>query len=398
MYIELQTERLVLKPLGLQYLESVHSYASDIENTRYMLHLPNTSIEETAAFLRGADMEWNKNQPEFYEFAVFYENHPIGAVSIYLEDDVKTGELGWILDKKYWNKGIVTEAARELISFSVRRCGITHFIAHCDTENLASCCVMEKLGMRRTGEYGGRKNKASSEERREYQYELYASLLETTKNTRDLGGYRTKEGKLTKFHSILRSDRQLQSSAKDMNFLIEHNITTIIDLRAKELVECVPSSFSGVAGFQYFNYPMEEGSRIPESEAAVPESYMEIAAAKEMPNVFRCIANAESGVMYHCSAGKDRTGVVSAILLLHAGVSDKEIVQDYVDTKEYLAEILKTIPINFPRINMNIVTPCPAYMTEFLRRFRDTYVDTDHYFRQLGLTEKEREKIRRKLV
>lgn len=43
----INTERLILEPLGIKYLESVHTYASDLENIRYMCNLPNKSIEET---------------------------------------------------------------------------------------------------------------------------------------------------------------------------------------------------------------------------------------------------------------------------------------------------------------------------------------------------------------
>ena len=58
---------------------------------------------------------------------------------------------------------------------------------------------------------------------------------------------------------------------------------------------------------------------------------MGIAKAKVMPEVFKCIANAKTGVMFNCTAGKDRTGVVAAILLLHAGVDDKDIIDNYHD-------------------------------------------------------------------
>lgn len=50
---------------------------------------------------------------------------------------------------------------------------VSHFLGHCDTENIASYKVMEKLGMSRTGEWGGRRNKSASEDSLEYQYELY---------------------------------------------------------------------------------------------------------------------------------------------------------------------------------------------------------------------------------
>lgn len=168
--IEIKTERLLLKPLGSKYLEMVNAYATDYENTKYMVHLPNENREETAAFLAGVDAEWAKESPASYEFALLYQGDQIGAVGIYFEDGV--GELGWIVNKKYWRKGFAYEAAKALVAYFIEHMGTTHFIAHCDAENTASYKVMEKLGMTRTGEWGGRRNRAAAEDSFEYQYEL----------------------------------------------------------------------------------------------------------------------------------------------------------------------------------------------------------------------------------
>lgn len=92
--------------------------------------------------------------------------------------------------------------------------------------------------------------------------------------------------------------------------------------------------------------------------------------------VFRSIAKAKTGVMFNCTAGKDRTGVVSAVLLLHAGVDKNDIIQDYVLTREYGKERLALIHQNFPEIDMNIVTPCETFMAEFLQLFIGRYGDT----------------------
>lgn len=170
--IAINTKRLVLKPLGIKYLETVYEYASDIENTKYMVHLPDRTMEETKEFLQKVEREWKRDVPSFYEFAIIYENRQIGAVSIYRVDDL-SGELGWIINKKYWKRGIAYEAAVSLLDFSIKELKIRHFIAHCDAENIASYKIMEKLGMLRTNTRGGRKNKASDEKRTEYQYELY---------------------------------------------------------------------------------------------------------------------------------------------------------------------------------------------------------------------------------
>lgn len=170
--MEIKTKRLVLKPLGVQYLNSVFQYASDFDTTKFMVYLPSETIEETLDFLQKAEKEWQKEKPAFYEFAILFDKKHIGAVSLYLDDSRTEGEFGWIIDKAYWNQGITTEAAKALFDFAVNHLRIKHFIAHCDAENTGSYRVMEKLGMKRTAINEGRKNRSSDENRREYQYEL----------------------------------------------------------------------------------------------------------------------------------------------------------------------------------------------------------------------------------
>ena len=171
--IEITTERLQLKPLGSQYLQTVNNYAMDYENTKYMNCLPNETTEETINFLKGVDEEWAKERPESYEFAIIYENKHIGAIGIHFKNEV--GEIGWIVHKKYWRNGFAYEAAQALVNYFINYMGTTHFIAHCDTENTASYRVMEKLGMVRTDKYGGRRNRAATQDSFEYRYELIVS-------------------------------------------------------------------------------------------------------------------------------------------------------------------------------------------------------------------------------
>ncbi len=171
----IKTDRLVLKPMCKDYLKSTHEYAADLENTKYMMFLPNSSLEETLEFLKGAEAEFLKKQPSFYEMAVFHDGVHIGAVSLYLNEAKDSGELGWILNKRYHGHGFATEAAKALLDYAVKQLGVMHFTAHCDTENAASRKVMEKLGMVLKEEHGGRKNRQSDEERREYTFELNIS-------------------------------------------------------------------------------------------------------------------------------------------------------------------------------------------------------------------------------
>ncbi len=226
----------------------------------------------------------------------------------------------------------------------------------------------------------------------------YRSLLKTTQNTRDLGGYRTLSGSVTRTGVLWRSDVQNHPSEEDCDLLIAHGITTVIDLRGAAEAEAKPSGFAGRKGFSYFNFPVNEGSGIPGSPEEVPQSYLKIAGAAEMARVFRCMANAKTGVMFNCTAGKDRTGVVAAVLLLHAGVLPEEIVRDYVLTREYGKERLELVHTRFPEVDMRIVTPCESYMQEFLRLFAAAFGDTKCYFRQLGLTCTESKLLYDKLI
>lgn len=171
--MNIHTKRLLLVPLGPQYLLSAHKYASDFDNTRYMIHLPNADISETESFLARVQEEWQKCNPQFYEYAILLNNEHIGAVSIYLnEEDNTEGELGWIICKDYWGNGYGAEAAKGIIDFAIHELKVRKFIAHCDSENIGSYKVMEKLGMLLTSRTQGRRNKLSDEDREELMYSL----------------------------------------------------------------------------------------------------------------------------------------------------------------------------------------------------------------------------------
>lgn len=170
--MNIHTERLLLVPLGPQYLISTHEYASDLENTKFMVHLPSADISETKTFLDRVQAEWQITNPQFYEFAIILDDIHIGAVDIYISENNSEGELGWIISKKYWGYGYAAEAAREIINFAIQELKVRKFIAHCDSENVSSYRVMEKLGMTLANITKGRKNRYSNEDREDLMYSL----------------------------------------------------------------------------------------------------------------------------------------------------------------------------------------------------------------------------------
>ena len=124
---------------------TAHKYAADLDVTKYMINLPNLNIVETLEFLQWCEAQWNKDQPDDYEFAICLNGKHIGAISL-SQVNGTCYELGWVLGKRYHGKGYATEAAHELVRFATSL-GAQKLVAHCDTRNVASRRVMEKLGM-----------------------------------------------------------------------------------------------------------------------------------------------------------------------------------------------------------------------------------------------------------
>ena len=149
--MEIYTKRLVLRPLAPDDLQTTHEYASDKDTCKYMIFMPNRTIDETAEFLQAVERNWNAEKPLSYEFAICVDGRHIGAISIALETE-SVGEIGWVLNSAYRRCGYCTEAAKAIVCFAKATLKLDKLVAHCDTRNVASYRVMEKLGMRKVGE------------------------------------------------------------------------------------------------------------------------------------------------------------------------------------------------------------------------------------------------------
>ncbi len=172
MEIILNTKRLTLVPLGTEHLEGAKVYSLDPENTKMMCFMPCDDDREVMNYLLKCEAQWRKEKPDYLDAAVLLEGVHIGAVSIELLEGGNVGELGWIINKRYWGHGYAVESAAAFMAFVREKYGVARFIAHADSQNSASRRAMEKLGMRLVKTYGGRRNRGSVEERMECLYEM----------------------------------------------------------------------------------------------------------------------------------------------------------------------------------------------------------------------------------
>ena len=168
---------------------------------------------------------------------------------------------------------------------------------------------------------------------------------------RELGGYLTEDGRKIKWHKLLRCGSMAQLTKNDVDYLDQYGVRYIIDLRSPEESNYSPDKYPDKA--QYFQdtvYPFSfslfknlgiiNNMRLGASNMDFGrQTYLQMlldphaqAAYRKMFNVL--LENDKEGesVVFHCTAGKDRTGVAAFLILSALGVSEKQIVEDYLYT------------------------------------------------------------------
>ena len=173
-------------------------------------------------------------------------------------------------------------------------------------------------------------------------------LLSNTINTRDLVVYPIDCGRTTVYKAFLRSDAPIQVSDEDIELLLSNTIRTIVDLRSDDEIQSKPCALKNHKNFEYYHCKIYGDGYLPESIEEVPISYFKmVEEQKTILNIMRVFAKAKGGILYYCTAGKDRTGVISALLLLLAGVSKTDILADYHISQVYLEPmLLSLIPLS----------------------------------------------------
>jgi RimJ/RimL family protein N-acetyltransferase len=146
----LETSRLHLRPPRLSDAERIFTaYAQDPMVTRYLTWRPHQSIEDTRQFLRFCEEEWQTDSSFPWVILRKQDGELLGMVHIFISGH--KAELGYVLARPYWGRGIMTEAVQVVVDWALAHPQIYRVWAVCDVENVASARVMEKVGMEREG-------------------------------------------------------------------------------------------------------------------------------------------------------------------------------------------------------------------------------------------------------
>ena len=144
----LETERLVLRKMRLDDAADLFEYASDPEVSTYTTWGPHQSIQDSREFLMRILSLYESDQLADWGIEHKADAKFIGTCGFALWDPYHSrAEIGYAMSRKYWGKGLMTEAARELIDFGFHNMQLNRLQAMCMVDNIGSARVMEKSGM-----------------------------------------------------------------------------------------------------------------------------------------------------------------------------------------------------------------------------------------------------------
>ena len=255
--------------------------------------------------------------------------------------------------------------------------------------------------------------------------------FEKLKNTRDLGGFVCSDGRKIKSRLLLRSGELGKATKNDINLLRNgYDLRTVIDLRTDaekhqspdpaidgvEYIECplLDNSFLGIARDEYsieawLNLFVDSDRQPVE---IFGDMYLRLTfdeyVRPYVKKIFDILANADGAVLWHCSAGKDRVGVTTALILSVLGVPEEVIVRDYLMTGVFtfpeIAEIRFLAGLKYHNKKMNEAVAClmgvrKEYIVPVLEKAKAEYGSVEGMLVELfGIAPETLEAIRKKYL
>jgi protein-tyrosine phosphatase len=234
--------------------------------------------------------------------------------------------------------------------------------------------------------------------------------LEGTYNVRDLGGYATTDGRHTRWRTLLRSDKLDRLTPAAQQALTEYGVRTIVDLRYRDEVSAEPDVFASSNMIQYLHFPLYElagEGTLPVVPDNLEELYRLILDHRQeqirlivstlvVPDVLPAVV--------HCTAGKDRTGLVIALILGAVGVPYETIVVDYALSGQYLHILFDELRVMAQQSGYDtawyerLLLCKPETMRDTLAYLDERYGGVTPYLHKAGLIQDELDRLRNALV
>jgi protein-tyrosine phosphatase len=228
-------------------------------------------------------------------------------------------------------------------------------------------------------------------------------------NFRDLGGYESADGRTVKWRTLFRADGVHRLTSDDIAPL---NLRTVIDLRTPEEHERARFTHDSI-GLHHLpilqaSWDRDAFTNVNDAVAFLSDRYVDMLTEgrESIAGALRLMADPDAyPLVFHCAAGKDRTGVVAAIVLSVLGVSDDDIADDYSLSRLGMGPFREWIIANFPDFadamsqqpEAFLAAPAEA-MHLFLERLRASFGSVDAYVSGLGVGDDVIDAVRENLL
>ncbi len=250
--------------------------------------------------------------------------------------------------------------------------------------------------------------------------------LRHARNYRDLGGLKTADGRTLRKGMLIRGTALSKIDGNDIEHLIKkYGLKTIIDLRTKKEAEEKPDK--QIDGVSYYLMPVFNEAVLGISHEKKVHSIKSLECLPAMENLYRQMVDPENlvnitailkkillmqkdelSVVFHCSAGKDRTGVIAALLLTFLGADRNTVIDDYLYTNRgkrvkanlaYLGSVLLKHNRSFARKVKNYLLAEETYIQASLSAIEKKYGSLGNYFEQeLMFSDEEMRRIKDKFL
>lgn len=222
-------------------------------------------------------------------------------------------------------------------------------------------------------------------------------------NCRDLGGYIC-DGGMTAYNRIFRGDQPHGLSERDITKLKAVGLAHVIDLRSDREKEAFPNAFENDLEVGYHEWYMPIGSKdlaaMGPQVTCQGENYVRRMAASGdyYARLLTFIAGLEGTVMFHCTAGKDRTGIVAGLILMLLGVADTDIIADYQVSEAYISSRTEFFREFYPNITDWELAAEAQSMKIMVEWLRSAYGGAAGYLKKRGMKDDSIEKLRAKML
>jgi protein-tyrosine phosphatase len=226
--------------------------------------------------------------------------------------------------------------------------------------------------------------------------------FEVAHNVRHIGGYRTRDGRETR-PTIIRAASLHRLTDAGVDSFVAAGIRTVIDLRSEKERDELRTPNMEAHGVRHVFAPVFTSDASP---TALSEDFVSFGpiyrsmldtGATAYKTLLEVVAEADGSVLFHCAAGKDRTGIAAALLMDLAGCSDEDICEDYSRSSDLLRDAFRESQMSEEqRSRMNQLSEAtrakllasePEAMSETLDFLRGTFGSARGYFRALGVAD-----------